>query len=135
MRIFIAWMLSALLVLAWSTVQVISADLGTCSGDSIIDSRLNDPFLFQQDQNPKNSWVIVQSLLGDYEKQPKAQWERDRKLQTERLERIRRWDEYGKMRRCKQSCYDTYRTCSRRLWDPRSQACQWDFDNCMQTCE
>ena len=135
MRNFIAWMLSALLVFAWSTAQVIDADVRICSGDSIIDSRLNDPFLFQQDQYPKNRRVIAQSLLGDYGKQPKEQWERDRKLQAEQLERIRRWDQYGKMRRCKQSCYDTYRTCSRRLWDPRSQSCQRDFDNCMQTCE
>ncbi len=135
MRNFIAWMLSALLVFAWSTAQVIGADVRICSGDSIIDSRLNDPFLFQQDKYPKNSCVIAQSLLGDYGKQPKEQWERDRKLQAEQLERIRRWDQYGKMKRCKQSCYDTYRTCSRRLWDPRSQSCQRDFDNCMQTCE
>ena len=135
MRNSIAWMLLALLVLAWSGAQVIGADIGICSGDSIIDGRLNDPFLFQQDQHPKNTCVIAQSLLGAYGKQPKEQWERDRKLQAEQLEGIKRWDEYGKMRRCKQSCYDTYRTCSRRLWDPRSQSCQWDFDNCMQTCE
>ncbi len=135
MRNFIAWMLSALLVFAWSTAQVIGADVRICSGDSTIDSRLNDPFLFQQDHYHQNSCVIAQSLLGDYGKLPKEQWERDRKLQAEQLEGIRRWDEYGKMRRCKQSCYDTYRTCSRRLWDPRSQSCQWDFDNCMQTCE
>jgi len=135
MRNSIAWMLSALLVLAWSSAQVIGADIRICSGDSIIDSRLNDPLLFQQDQYPKNTCVIAQSLLGAYGKQPKEQWERDRKLQAEQLEGIKRWDEYGKMRRCKQSCYDTYRTCSRRLWDPRSQSCQRDFDNCMQTCE
>ena len=135
MRNSIAWMLSALLVLAWSSAQVIGAEIRICSGDSIIDSRLNDPLLFQQDQYPKNTCVIAQSLLGAYGKQPKEQWERDRKLQAEQLEGIKRWDEYGKMRRCKQSCYDTYRTCSRRLWDPRSQSCQRDFDNCMQTCE
>jgi len=134
MRNFIAWMLSALLVLAWSTAQAIGADVRICSGDSIIDSRPNDPFLFQQDQYPKNSCVIAQSLLGDYGKQPKEQWERDRKLQAEQLERIRRWDEYAK-KRCKGSCYDTYRTCTRNLFDPRSRVCQQDFNNCMRTCE
>ena len=135
MRNFIAWMLSALILLAWSTAQITGADVSICSGDSIIDSSTNDPFPFQQNQYPGKSYVIAQSMLGDYGKQPKEQWERDRKLQAEQLERVRRWDEYGKMRRCKQSCYDTYRTCSRRLWDPRSQSCQRDFDNCIRTCE
>ena len=135
MRNFITWILSALIVLACSTAQVTVADVSICSRDSIIDSPTNDPSQFQQNLYPGNTCLIAQSLLGDYGKQPKEQWERDRKLQAEHLERVRRRDEYGKMRLCKQSCYDTYRTCSRRLWDPRSQSCQRDFDNCIRACE
>ncbi len=135
MRNFIAWMLLALMVLAWPTAQVIGADVRICPLDSFIDSPPSDPSLFEQDRYPENTYVIAQSLIGDYGKQPKEQWERDRKLQAEQIERVKRWDEHGKMRRCKQSCYETYRTCSRRLWDPRSQSCQRDFDNCIRTCE
>jgi len=135
MQNFIAPMLLALLVLAWSTAQVIGADVRVCSGESVIDSRLTDPFLFQQDLYPKNSCVIAQSLLGDHGKQPKEQWERDRKLEAEKLERIRRWDEYGKMRRCKQSCYDIYRSCAFFSVYNRSRICQLNFDNCIRSCE
>ena len=135
MRNLIAWMLLALLVLAWSNAQVIGADVRICSVDSIIDSVLTEPFLFQQDLYPKSSCVIAQSLPGDHGKQPKEQWERDRKLEAEKLERIRRWDEYGKMRRWKQSCYDLYRTCAFFSVYNRTRNCQLNFDNCIRTCE
>ena len=135
MRNLLMWILLILVALTWSTAQATSAVVGVCPGESVIDGRAHSFPPFQHEVPPKNSFAIAQSLLGDYGKQPKEQWERDRKIQAEQLERIRRWDEYGKMRRCKQSCYDTYRTCIRRRWDPRSLSCQQDFNNCMKTCE
>jgi len=135
MRNFLMWILLILVALTWSTAQATSAAVETCPGKSVIDGGGYSFPPFQHEAPPKNSFAVAQSLLGDYGKQPKEQWEKGRERQEERLEKIRkRWDEYTK-KQCKGSCYDTYRTCARRLFDPRSRICQQDFNNCMKTCE
>lgn len=131
-----------LVALPWSTAQATSADVRACPEESVIDSGGYSSPPFQQEVPPENSFAVAHSLLEDYGKQLQEQWEKDRKQwekdrqrQEERLQKIRsRWDEYGK-KRCKESCYDTYRSCAFFTFDRRSRICQHDFDNCMKTCE
>jgi len=135
MRNFVTWILLALVALAWSTAQATSADVGACPGESVIDSGGYSSPPFQQKVPPKNSFAVAQSLLKDHGKQLQKQWEKDREAQEERFQKIRkRWDEYEK-KRCKESCYDTYRSCAFFTFDRRSRICQQDFYNCMKTCE
>lgn len=135
MRNFLASILAVFFFLVWPGTHVMGVNVKICTGPLPADDLLNVPSQPHQEPLPGRICQIAQSPLVDYGKLPKEQWNRDRQLQMEQIERSKKWDEYGKVRRCKGSCYETYRNCIRRRWDPRSQSCQQDFNNCVRSCE
>ncbi len=132
---WLAWLLALSLLLVWSVIRALAADPYMCSGDERLKNSPKPVAQSHADLPPGAICQLAQSSPMSYGQPSAPQWEQAPKVQVERVERTRFWEEYRQSQLCKRSCYETYRTCIRRRWDPRNQSCQQDFDNCIQTCQ